>query len=105
MHLDEETQQRNIAAWRPVVVDVMEGVISFPTEVFGKYIETLYPILIELLNRDVTLDIRLALQAFLKRVGELRLGMPASSQASYMYGSWNGTTRGRRKTSPRSFSK
>ncbi|EHL01556.1 putative protein transport protein SEC7 [Glarea lozoyensis 74030] len=37
--LEEESQQRNIIAWRPVVVDVMEGYTNFPREGFEKYIE------------------------------------------------------------------
>ncbi|KAK2748631.1 guanine nucleotide exchange protein for ADP-robosylation factor [Onygenales sp. PD_40] len=75
-HLDEETQQRNIVAWRPVVVDVMEGYTGFPRETFEKYIETFYPICVDLLGRDLNNDIRLALYSFLRRVGECRLGMP-----------------------------
>ncbi|EEQ87398.1 hypothetical protein RJZ56_006984 [Blastomyces dermatitidis] len=76
-HLDEETQQRNIVAWRPVVVDVMEGYTGVPRETFEKHIETFYPICIDLLGRDLNNDIRLALYSFLRRVGECRLGMPA----------------------------
>ncbi len=32
--LDEESQHRNIVAWRPVVVDVLEGYAAFPREAF-----------------------------------------------------------------------
>ncbi|OAX85339.1 hypothetical protein ACJ72_00268 [Emergomyces africanus] len=74
--LDEETQQRNIVAWRPVVVDVMEGYTGVPRETFENHIETFYPICIDLLSRDLNNDIRLALYSFLRRVGECRLGMP-----------------------------
>ncbi|ODH38979.1 hypothetical protein ACO22_02069 [Paracoccidioides brasiliensis] len=78
-HLDEETQQRNIVAWRPVVVDVMEGYTGVPRETFEKHIEIFYPICIDLLGRDLNNDIRLALYSFLRRVGESRLGMPPYS--------------------------
>jgi brefeldin A-inhibited guanine nucleotide-exchange protein len=74
--LDEESQQRNIVAWRPVVVDVMEGYTAFQPETFEKYIETFYPLGVELLGRNLHGDVRLALQSFLRRVGECRLGMP-----------------------------
>ncbi|PGH23981.1 hypothetical protein AJ80_02043 [Polytolypa hystricis UAMH7299] len=77
--LDEETQQRNIVAWRPVVVDVMEGYTGFPREAFEKYVETFYPLGVDLLTRDVNSDTRLALQAFLRRVGECRLGISPPS--------------------------
>ncbi|KAI9807403.1 MAG: guanine nucleotide exchange protein for ADP-robosylation factor [Piccolia ochrophora] len=74
--LDEETQQRNIVAWRPVVVDVMEGYTSFPKEGFEKHMETFYPLAVDLLGRELGIEIRLALHALLRRVGEIRMGMP-----------------------------
>lgn len=73
--LDEETQQRNIVAWRPVVVDVMEGYTNFPRDSFDKHIETFYPLAVALLERDIGTDIRGALWGLLRRVGEIRLGL------------------------------
>ncbi|MCJ1245633.1 guanine nucleotide exchange protein for ADP-robosylation factor [Trapelia coarctata] len=73
--LDEETQHRNIVAWRPVVVDVMEGYTNFPRDDFDKHIETFYSLAVELLNRDLGVEVRLALQALLRRIGEVRMGM------------------------------
>ena len=73
--LDEETQHRNIVAWRPVVVDVMEGYTNFPLHDFEKHVETFYPLAVELLGRDMSIEIRLALQGLLRRVGEVRMGM------------------------------
>ncbi|KAH0561930.1 hypothetical protein GP486_003364 [Trichoglossum hirsutum] len=73
--LDEETQQRNIMAWRPVVVDVIEGYTNFPREGFEKHIEKFYPLAVELLCRDLGVDVRLALQGLLRRIGESRMGM------------------------------
>jgi brefeldin A-inhibited guanine nucleotide-exchange protein len=74
--LDEETQQRNIVAWRPVVVDVMEGYTNFPRDSFDKHVETFYPLAVALLERDIGTDIRGALWGLLRRVGEIRLGLP-----------------------------
>ncbi|KAL9598410.1 MAG: hypothetical protein Q9219_004500 [cf. Caloplaca sp. 3 TL-2023] len=71
----DESQPRNIEAWRPVVVDVMEGYTNFPREDFEKHIDTFYPLAVELLSRDMGLDIRLGLQALLRRIGEVRFGM------------------------------
>lgn len=71
----DETQPRNIEAWRPVVVDVMEGYTNFPPEDFEKHIDTFYPLAVELLNRELGTDIRLGLQALLRRIGEVRFGM------------------------------
>lgn len=73
--LEEESQQRNIIAWRPVVVDVLEGYTNFPREDFDKYIEVFYPLGIDLLNRDMGVEVRLALQGILRRVGETKLGI------------------------------
>lgn len=72
----DETQPRNIEAWRPVVVDVMEGYTNFAREDFERHIETFYPLGVELLNREPGSEIRMALQALLRRIGELRMGMP-----------------------------
>ncbi|KAJ5953579.1 SEC7-like alpha orthogonal bundle [Penicillium verhagenii] len=79
VRLDEETQNRNIVAWRPVVVDVIEGYNNFPLEGFEKNIQTFYPLGIELLSRDLNPEIRIALQALLRRIGEVRLGVAPSN--------------------------
>lgn len=75
MQLDEDSQQRNIVAWRPVVVDVMEGYTNFPRDGFEKHIDTFYPLAVDLLSRELGSEIRLALQSLLRRVGEVRMGM------------------------------
>ncbi|KAJ5137159.1 hypothetical protein N7448_005713 [Penicillium atrosanguineum] len=75
VRLDEETQNRNIVAWRPVVVDVIDGYNNFPQDGFDKHIETFYPLGVELLSRDLNSEIRVALQSLLRRIGEVRLGV------------------------------
>lgn len=57
------------------MVDVMEGYTNFPRDDFDKHIETFYPLAVELLNRDLGVEVRLALQALLRRIGEVRMGM------------------------------
>ncbi|KAJ5765300.1 hypothetical protein N7520_004859 [Penicillium odoratum] len=83
VRLEEETQHRNILAWRPVVVDVIEGYNNFPQEGFDKNIPIFYPLSVELLSRDLNPEIRIALQALLRRIGEVRLGIapPNASDA------------------------
>lgn len=78
MQLDE-SQPRNVDAWRPVVVDVMEGYTNFARDDFEKHIETFYPLAVELLHRELNSDIRLALQGLFRRVGEVRMGMTSAS--------------------------
>ncbi|RMZ37848.1 hypothetical protein AFCA_001820 [Aspergillus flavus] len=76
--LDEDSQHRNVIAWRPVVVDVLEGYTNFPSEGFDKHIQTFYPLSVDLLGRDLNPEIRMALQSLLRRIGEAKLGIPAS---------------------------
>ncbi|CAG8894953.1 unnamed protein product [Penicillium egyptiacum] len=75
VRLEEDTQHRNIVAWRPVVVDVIDGYTNFPQDDFNNHIETFYPLGVELLSRDLNPEIRVALQSLLRRIGEVRLGI------------------------------
>ncbi|MCJ1309545.1 guanine nucleotide exchange protein for ADP-robosylation factor [Agyrium rufum] len=74
--LDPDSQQRNIFAWRPVVVDVMEAYTNFPSQDFETHIETFYPLSVDLLGRELGSEVRIALQGLLRRIGECRMGMP-----------------------------
>ncbi|KPI34716.1 Protein transport protein SEC7 [Cyphellophora attinorum] len=77
--LDEESQQRNIVAWRPVVIDVLEGYTNFPAPAFEKHIDTFYPLGVNLLEKEVGFsggDMRAALWGLFRRVGEVKFGMP-----------------------------
>jgi brefeldin A-inhibited guanine nucleotide-exchange protein len=80
--LEEESQQRNIMAWRPVVVDVLEGYTNFPREGFEKYVEVFYPLGVELLGREMGVEVRLSLQGMLRRLGEVKLGLAGMMRES-----------------------
>jgi brefeldin A-inhibited guanine nucleotide-exchange protein len=80
--LVEESQQRNIAAWRPVVVDVLEGYATFPDDAFQAHIPDFYPLAVDLLQKDLTADLRGALLTVLRRVGEVSLGIEGMSSAT-----------------------
>lgn len=73
--LEEESQHRNILAWRPVVVDVLEGYSTWPEKEFSDHIEGFYPLVVELLGKEINPDLRGALLAVLRRVGEVGLGI------------------------------
>ncbi|TDZ20193.1 Protein transport protein SEC7 [Colletotrichum orbiculare MAFF 240422] len=73
--LEEDSQHRNIVAWRPVVVDVLEGYAAFPVEAFSKNIKEFYVMAVDLLAKDLTSDLRAALLLVLRRVGEVGLGI------------------------------
>ncbi|OJI81750.1 hypothetical protein ASPTUDRAFT_126402 [Aspergillus tubingensis CBS 134.48] len=77
VRLDEDSQHRNVVAWRPVVVDVLEGYTNFPSDGFDKHIGTFYPLAVDLLARDLNPEIRISLQSLLRRIGEAKLGIPA----------------------------
>ena len=73
INLDEETQQRNIVTWRPVVIDVLEGYNSFPDAEFGKHVDTFAPLAVGLMNRDMGPELQRAVQGLWQRVCEVRL--------------------------------
>ncbi|KAK4098131.1 hypothetical protein N658DRAFT_526503 [Parathielavia hyrcaniae] len=73
--LDEESQHRNVVAWRPVVVDVLEGYAAFPREAFAEHVKGFYPLVVELLGKDLGQELRAALLLVLRRVGEVGLGI------------------------------
>lgn len=79
--LAEESQHRNIMAWRPVVVDVLEGYATFPEDAFKSHIPEFYPLAVELLTKDLSQDLRAALLVVLRRVGEVALGIEGMSKA------------------------
>ena len=85
--LEDESQQRNIIAWRPVVVDVLDGFTNFPIDGFEKHVETFYPLSVDLLNRDLGAEVRVSLQNLLRRVGEVKLGIAAMARAETPTGS------------------
>ena len=66
-------------------MDVLDSYTNFPSEGFEKQIDTFYPLAVDLLGRDLSPEIRTAIQALFRRVGEVKLGLtPAQppSQAS-----------------------
>ena len=71
----DETQPRNIDAWRPVVLDVLEGYSNFPREDFDKHIDLFYTLGVEIMNRDLGHEMRIALQTLFRKIGEVRMGM------------------------------
>ncbi|KAI7508911.1 hypothetical protein KC347_g5711 [Hortaea werneckii] len=73
--LDEETQQRNIVTWRPVVLDVLQGYTGFAPPEFSKHVATFAPLAVGLMNRDMGPDLQRAVQELWQRVCEVQLGI------------------------------
>jgi brefeldin A-inhibited guanine nucleotide-exchange protein len=97
--LDEESQHRNIVAWRPVVVDVLEGYAAFPRDAFAAHIQSFYPLVVELLGKDLGQELRAALLLVLRRVGEVGLGIEGMSGAGNGNGNGGGAAGDARRNS------
>jgi brefeldin A-inhibited guanine nucleotide-exchange protein len=73
--LDEETQQRNMVTWRPVVIDVLEGYVAFRDEEFSKHVKTFAPLAVGLMKGDMGPELLRAVQGVFARVCETQLGI------------------------------
>jgi brefeldin A-inhibited guanine nucleotide-exchange protein len=74
IELDEETQQRNIVTWRPVVVTVLDGYANFPAAEFDKNIHVFSPLVVGLLGTEMSPEVQRSVQSLVMRVFELKLG-------------------------------
>ncbi|KKY16497.1 putative protein transport protein sec72 [Diplodia seriata] len=77
IHLDEETQQRNIVTWRPVVIDVLDGYAGFPEQDFDKHVKVFAPLVVGLMNREMGLELQRSVQGLLQRILEVKVGIEA----------------------------
>lgn len=73
--LDELTQQRNIATWRPVVVEVLEGYGGFPDVEFESHVSTFAPMVVGLMGREMGPELQRGVQAVVGRMFEVKLGV------------------------------
>lgn len=99
IRLDEETQQRNIATWRPVVIDVLEGYTSFAGPEFSKHVEIFAPLAVGLMNREMGAELQRAVQGVWQRVCEVKLGIQLPDVAPAAPTSPRATVFGRRGSS------
>ncbi|OBZ89970.1 Protein transport protein sec72 [Choanephora cucurbitarum] len=68
--LDQETKPKNIAAWTPVVVNILNGLSQLQDEDFLRHVPRFYLPSVELLGQESLLpEIRVALRTLLIRVG------------------------------------
>lgn len=67
--LRADTQAKNIAAWTPVVTEIIDGFCRFDSKAFAKYLPVVYPLCTNLLARDVAPEVRLGLKKYFERVG------------------------------------
>ncbi|KAI9450999.1 Sec7-domain-containing protein [Lactarius psammicola] len=67
--LKADTQAKNIAAWTPVVAEILHGFCKFDDKAFARYLPAIYPLATELLARESSQDIRDGLREYFLRVG------------------------------------
>ncbi|TFK75941.1 Sec7-domain-containing protein [Pluteus cervinus] len=70
--LRPDTQSKNIAAWTPVVAEILEGFCRFDDNEFLNWLSAIYPLATDLLLKDTAPEVRQPLRVYLVRVGVLR---------------------------------
>ncbi|CAG8578931.1 18788_t:CDS:2, partial [Acaulospora morrowiae] len=79
--LDHESQSRNINAWTPVVISVLNAFVNFNNDDLLRFLPDFYPEAIDLLSHDIpTAGLRLALRDLFMRVALLHNLIPASNR-------------------------
>lgn len=78
--LDDRTMERTIIAWRPVIVEILQGYYEFDDEDFREYGTVMYGLVIKILDKSVPSDLRFAIRQFLSRAGEVYLSIPSEDE-------------------------
>ncbi|TFK93603.1 Sec7-domain-containing protein [Polyporus arcularius HHB13444] len=67
-----DTQAKNIAAWTPVVAEILQGFVRFDDKAFTRYLPAIYPLATDLLSREMAPEIREGLREYFMRVGYIQ---------------------------------
>ncbi|OCH90953.1 hypothetical protein OBBRIDRAFT_887302 [Obba rivulosa] len=67
-----DTQLKNIAAWTPVVAEILQGFVRFDDKAFARYLPAIYPLATELMSRDLAPEVRQGLREYFIRVGYIQ---------------------------------
>ncbi|KAI8852805.1 hypothetical protein BC829DRAFT_440418 [Chytridium lagenaria] len=90
--LDPDSKRRNVTAWRPVVVAILNALVDLEDEQFKQHIHTFYGPAVGLLLQDPTgaaaPEVRLALHSLLMRVGTV-FGICKASDSAVTVGAPN----------------
>jgi brefeldin A-inhibited guanine nucleotide-exchange protein len=78
--LDDETQQRNIVTWRPVVVSVLDGYVQFPQREFANHVPVFAPLVVGLLGTEMQGDVQRVLQRLVARIFECGVGVSVGGE-------------------------
>lgn len=69
MKFDETNQQRNISTWKPVIIEIYEGYVELDDGDFKNYGPAMYKLILDLMSKNLASDLRVAIRAFLARIG------------------------------------
>ncbi|KAI1789508.1 hypothetical protein LXA43DRAFT_892718 [Ganoderma leucocontextum] len=67
-----DSQAKNIAAWTPVVAEILQGFVRFDDKAFTRYLPAIYPLATDLLSREMAPEIRESLRDYFLRVGYIQ---------------------------------
>lgn len=67
-----DSQAKNIAAWTPVIAEILHGFAKFDDKAFATYLPAIYPLATELLAREMAPEIRQNLRDYFLRVGYIQ---------------------------------
>ncbi|KAI0650276.1 hypothetical protein C8Q79DRAFT_942938 [Trametes meyenii] len=67
-----DTQAKNVAAWTPVVAEILQGFVKFDDKAFTRYLPAVYPLATDLLSREMAPEIREGLREYFMRVGYIQ---------------------------------
>ncbi|KZO91151.1 hypothetical protein CALVIDRAFT_542103 [Calocera viscosa TUFC12733] len=62
-------QSKNITTWSPIVAEILQGFSTLDDADFNLYLSALYPLVTDLLARDLTPEVRESLRSVFQRVG------------------------------------
>lgn len=78
----DSTDTRNLKAWTPVTISILDGITEFSGPDFTRLVPTVYPVVINILGRDMTPNLRLSVQKLLKKVNDCVLKGKGNSSIS-----------------------
>ncbi|KAG5359292.1 Protein transport protein [Yarrowia sp. E02] len=67
----DQNKEKVISTWTPVIVSVLQNYARFPDDEFNANAEDFFKLSLNLLEKDVSLEVRVAVKHILHRVGQL----------------------------------
>lgn len=68
---DESNQQRNLSAWRPVIIVILHGLIKLDHDDFVKFNRIIYDSILRLFTKSLSAEMRNAIQGYLVKLRDV----------------------------------